>query len=671
MRPLRFWGCAGGILVFAGVLAGGCGDEEKTTAPSAGTQIGPAGGRAVSVDERASLSVPAGALSGTITVTIDPKTSPPDPMWIVGTAYEFSPSDAQFSVPCTVSISYSAAQIPSKLDETDLRIVQHDGVGWVDLDGSTVDFLANRVHGTTTHFSPFAVAVPPWYIVGTSIVINDDSTCTASTTVALRVEATGASLMMLANSSDFTGASWEVFSTARTGWRILPEDGPKVVWVQFANDSVSAVGKTSDTIVLDQTPPSLPSNPRPVDGAEGAPLSMNLMWSPSAETRCPSVTYDVFLDAGSPPTTHVGSTEDTSFAVDGLIPGQPYSWTVVATDGVGNTAEGENETWTFTASRWDLLHDGAGTAPSTRSHHAALYEPLGARMVVFGGYRAGTRLGDTWAFDPSGGTWTLMNGGGSGAPAAREGHAVAYDTPEARMIVFGGLSGVPFNDTWAFDVGAARWENLHDGEGTAPEARTEHSAVYDVDGERVVVFGGWSAGPPLETFNDVWAFDLTSDQWAQLHDGSGTAPAARGEHTAIYDPAAGRIVVFGGRLRTKQDLVHDTWAFDLSSRTWEILDDGAGTAPSARRGHSAVYEPAGHRMIVFGGYGGETGTWGFDLTTHLWEKLDDGVWTAPSRRHQHAAVYDVSGERMILFGGWTLVGTSAGEPVNDTWAFYP
>ena len=60
---------------------------------------------------------------------------------------------------------------------------------------------------------------------------------------------------------------------------------------------------------------------------------------------------------------------------------------------------------------------------------------------------------------------------------------------------------------------------------------------------------------------------------------SGTPPSARDGHTAIYDPVRDRMVVFGG---DDGALRNDVWALTLSgSPAWSALAP-VGTPPSAR-----------------------------------------------------------------------------------------
>ncbi len=86
--------------------------------------------------------------------------------------------------------------------------------------------------------------------------------------------------------------------------------------------------------------------------------------------------------------------------------------------------------------------------PSGRSEHAAIYDPVRDRMVVFGGYD-GTSRNDVWALSLAGSpAWTVLAPAGS-PPDARKAHTAIYDPVRDRMVVFGGVGGGVLDDVWA------------------------------------------------------------------------------------------------------------------------------------------------------------------------------------------------------------------------------
>ncbi|MFA5075950.1 MAG: hypothetical protein WC480_00860 [Patescibacteria group bacterium] len=82
----------------------------------------------------------------------------------------------------------------------------------------------------------------------TSITINNYAATTSSTSVTLNLAATNATQMIIANSADFAGASWETFATTKN-WTLTDGDGQKTVYTQFKN-TYGQSGIVSDSITL-------------------------------------------------------------------------------------------------------------------------------------------------------------------------------------------------------------------------------------------------------------------------------------------------------------------------------------------------------------------------------------------------------------------------------------
>lgn len=211
----------------------------------------------------------------------------------------------------------------------------------------------------------------------------------------------------------------------------------------------------------------------------------------------------------------------------------------------------------------------------------------------------------------AGGTpsWSLLITGG---PAPRFGHSVVYDPTTNKLIVFGGsncFTTPSFGDVWVLSNanglgGAPVWTQLFPS-GSTP-FRTAHTAVYDDASNRLIVFGGASApgvgGGVLS--NEVWvltdANGIGTPQWIQLLPAPG--PAARLNHTAVYDAAANQMIVFGGQ---NPGLANDVWVLSnanglAGTPTWTQLFPSGGP-PLVRLAHTAVFDQATKRMTVFGG----------------------------------------------------------------------
>jgi pimeloyl-ACP methyl ester carboxylesterase len=145
--------------------------------------------------------------------------------------------------------------------------------------------------------------------------------------------------------------------------------------------------------------------------------------------------------------------------------------------------------------------------------------------------------------------------------------------------------------------------------------------------DRMVVFGGYSYDYDGLTYslNDVWALSLAgTPAWTELSPSDGVP--GRYAHSAIYDPARDRMVVFGGsffdnigpvrdRMAARQiGYFNDVWALSLTgTAAWTEL--APSTQPPARSGHSAIYDPVRDRMVVFNGSSGLNDLLALEFTT--------------------------------------------------------
>ena len=114
----------------------------------------------------------------------------------------------------------------------------------------------------------------------------------------------------------------------------------------------------------------------------------------------------------------------------------------------------------------------------------------------------------------------------------------------------------------ASDAQALSW-----GPRTAPDSLTDHTMIYDPPRDRLVVFGGRSGS----TFsNKTWVYSFSGCEGWQALQTFGVPPDARRDHTAIYDPVADRMLIFGGDTGVQKN---DVWQLSLGpAPTWTQLN---------------------------------------------------------------------------------------------------
>src|SRR5438552_2557418 len=268
-------------------------------------------------------------------------------------------------------------------------------------------------------------------------------------------------------------------------------------------------------------------------------------------------------------------------------------------------------------------------APFARVGHTAVW--TGIQMIVWGGQGVGNTGG---RYSPNTDSWTVTST--TNAPTGRGGHTAVWTGSE--MIVWGGYQfGVgdtntggrynTNNDSWA----ATSTTN-------APSARLRHTAVWN-DSE-MIVWGGITSGPNPTYFNTGGKYNPGTDSWTATC--TTNAPAARADHTAVWNLTGTQMIVWGGFGPSVVLNTGGRYGPDCSTAT------STSNAPTARSSHRAVW--TGNEMIVWGG-GDNDG----DLNTGGRYNPGTDSWTAtsttgaPAARSYHTAVW--TGSQMIVWGG--------------------
>ena len=185
--------------------------------------------------------------------------------------------------------------------------------------------------------------------------------------------------------------------------------------------------------------------------------------------------------------------------------------------GLGLPAPCANDVWILTGANgrngtpnW-IAVTPSGTPPVARIYSGGAYDPNTNSLIVFGGNNCSTGyFNDVWVLSDANGeagtpAWTQLSTSGT-PPAARESGSVVYDPTNNILMMYGGdAGGAPFGDVWILSERQRQRRYTHVGPivptGTAPMARTGHTAIYDKTNDRMTIFGGVNSGI---TLTDSW-----------------------------------------------------------------------------------------------------------------------------------------------------------------------
>ena len=200
-----------------------------------------------------------------------------------------------------------------------------------------------------------------------------------------------------------------------------------------------------------------------------------------------------------------------------------------------------NDTWSLRLSQTpsDINLPTVGELPTPRAGHCAVYDSNRDRMIIWAGYggflyEVDPVPNEVWALSFSDSSWSRLDVGGV-LPSSRYHHAAVYDPARDQMIVVGGRAFTGSADTvLALKFNPERWERL-DVKGSPPSldlldfgvtnSYPRHSAFMDISRDRILVY---------DSHISIWVLDLGVSEltWREVTT-SGGGPI--GYFSADYD----------------------------------------------------------------------------------------------------------------------------------------
>ena len=327
-----------------------------------------------------------------------------------------------------------------------------------------------------------------------------------------------------------------------------------------------------------------------------------------------------------------------------------------------------NDTWIYTYTNNSWTNMNPTTKPSSRYSSSMVYDSTHDCIILFGGNERYQSIlfgpdpdmkDDTWIYNFTDNSWTNMNP--LTKPSARDGHSMVYDTKNYQVILFGGWDKNLYDnsDTWIYDYSSNSWTNMNPT--TKPNAREDHSMIYDSKHECVILFGG-QVGKDVD--NSWWFYDYSSNVWTRAI----SVPIPRSRHSMAYDSTHNQVILFGG-FDYNGNLNGETWIYTYSNNSW--INMNPLTNPSARAGHYMVYDSTHDHVILFGGYDGNgqdnDETWIYTYSNNSWKNMNPLI--RPSKREDYSMVYDSTHDHVILFGGDSYNPYSDNVMNFETWIY--
>ena len=201
-----------------------------------------------------------------------------------------------------------------------------------------------------------------------------------------------------------------------------------------------------------------------------------------------------------------------------------------------------------------------------------------------------------------------------------------------------------------------------------PPAMIYHSALYEPSAQRVLIFGGNSKHGINGDVKNVFAYDAPNRVW-ETPRAFDANPAWKNAMSPAYDEESERILIF--------NVEGETWAYDFETDAWELMEPDS--APAGRCGHKTAYDSESDIVIMYGGFKCTSPmdpimneTWAYDYNSNTWTALS----TTPTGRIYHEIAYDSESDRIIMWGGrpheeLTDVDIWAYDYNSDTWTSYP
>ena len=305
----------------------------------------------------------------------------------------------------------------------------------------------------------------------------------------------------------------------------------------------------------------------------------------------------------------------------------------------------------------------ASCAPENRLGHRMFYDPVGERVMLYGGanWDSGyTFYDDLWEYDYDDGLWYEVET--SNKPDARFNAMVTYIPERHEVFMYGGMTSRDrVSDTWILNLETMAWTELAPTD--KPSPRSDSSISYDPENDVVILFSGYRRDE-VKT-QQTWIYSFEEKNWVELFPEN--PPLHQYGHYMVYVPENGQHLMYPGHwsvveggATTQHGFGGDIWEYQYPENKW--IEYSSDSGPTGRYWGNVVYDQDRNRIVLFGGHGSREydDTWSYSVENMEWERATQG--DTPSRRTSSSMAYDPLNKVFVLFGGLGADGS-----LSDTW----
>jgi hypothetical protein len=233
---------------------------------------------------------------------------------------------------------------------------------------------------------------------------------------------------------------------------------------------------------------------------------------------------------------------------------------------------GSTATWSLDCESQTWSRITTTNNPGVIDHHTMAYDTTNDVVILYGGFdEDGVDSDQTWQFDCSTREWAELEP--TSYPMARYAHAMVYDESINKIVMCCGntIEGTK-DETWTFDISTTTW-TLVDTNGDPGQLKLPH-ITYDSINQKCIIFGGQIG---QNFVDDTLIYDAQTETWSDANPDLSPPDRILGE--LAFDSRFGISILFGGK-SSENTLFADTWAYNYTTNTWTDLTDSPLTTLS-------------------------------------------------------------------------------------------